>query len=112
MNSEQKEFEAPTVNGSPEEIWLVYGDIYEDADHEECDDVSWCSDQQFDSDVKYIRADIIEQQAAELAALRAFAKDLFIDVMGCDGNSFIDEMLVKHRLIDESGNPTKLLTGE
>ena len=59
-----------------------------------------------------LKGRVIEQQAKELEALRAFAKDLFIDEIGCDGHPFINEMLVKHRLIDESGNLTNLLTGK
>lgn len=53
-----------------------------------------------------------EQQAKEIEALRGFASELELDVRGCDGSSFIDETLLKHKLLDENGNPTKLLTGE
>lgn len=48
------------VIGSPEEIYLIYGDIYESVNHDDCDDVSWCLDQQFYTDVRYVRSDIAE----------------------------------------------------
>jgi len=54
---------------------------------------------------------IIDKQADELAALREFANELLTDDIGCDGHPFINEMLIKHNLIDENGNPTPLLTG-
>jgi hypothetical protein len=60
----------PRVTGSPESIWLVYGDIDGDADHAECDEVMWCEDSQYASDVKYVRADQFDAQAAEIDRLK------------------------------------------
>jgi hypothetical protein len=59
-------------------------------------------------------ADIIEQQDKELEALRkaiAEIRQTASELMFFDGSD-LGELLVKHGLIDESGNPTKLLTGE
>lgn len=56
--------------------------------------------------------DYVNKQAAEIKALRGFIKDLFTDDIGCDGHPFINDMLIKHKLIDKDGNPTDLLTGE
>lgn len=50
--------DAPKVTGSPAEIWLVYGDIEEDCAHVDCGEVSWCGEQQFPADVRYVRADL------------------------------------------------------
>jgi len=64
----------PTVTESPEFIWLQYGEIEQDCTHAECyrlGDVTWCEDAQFDSDVRYVRADIYKAQADELDRLRA-----------------------------------------
>lgn len=61
-----------TVTGAPDEIWLVYGDLEHDDTHANCyrdGEVSWCEDQQFPSDVRYVRADI-----AAVAALRLDAE--------------------------------------
>lgn len=63
----------PKVTGSPERIWLQYGDIEDDCTHDECDrdgDISWCDHAVFDSDVGYVRADALEAQAREIEALR------------------------------------------
>lgn len=52
------------VTGAPDEIWLVYGDLsdlVEDTSHAECcrsGEVTWCEDQQFSTDVRYVRADL------------------------------------------------------
>jgi hypothetical protein len=57
----------PRVTGSPDAIWLNYGDIDRDCTHAECylsGDVSWCQDNVFDSDVKYVRADLATPPAA------------------------------------------------
>lgn len=59
------------ITGSPAEIWLVYGDIEQDTAHAECGDVTWCEDQVYGSDVRYMRADSL---AADLAALRRDAE--------------------------------------
>jgi hypothetical protein len=55
---------APIVTGAPPSIYLVYGDIERDCTHKECDEaeaVTWCSDRQFDSDVEYVRADLLDK---------------------------------------------------
>ena len=51
-----------TVTGSPAAIWLVYGELEHDDTHAECyrsGEVTWCDDQQFPSDVRYVRADSV-----------------------------------------------------
>lgn len=48
---------APVVTGSPDTIWLCYGDLDRDATHRECVEVLWCEDKQHPSDVRYVRAD-------------------------------------------------------
>ena len=50
--------DTPKVSGSPDVIWLVYGGIEYDCDHSECDEVLWCEDSQYPSDVRYVRSDI------------------------------------------------------
>jgi hypothetical protein len=64
----------PRVTGSPEAIWLVYGDLEEDATHAECADsgeVTWCEDAQFPADVRYTRTDLVaERVRAAVAAER------------------------------------------
>lgn len=51
------EQENPVIIDPPESIWLVYGDIDESVHHRDCHGAAlWCEDQQFDSDVPYIRA--------------------------------------------------------
>lgn len=52
----------PRVTGSPTEIWLVYGDLDDDATHAELaasGEVTWCEAAQFPSDVRYLRADLL-----------------------------------------------------
>lgn len=61
----------PRVTGSPETVWLVYGDLERDVTHRECcesGEVTWCEDAQFPADVRYLRADLLYQQAREIAA--------------------------------------------
>ncbi len=64
----------PRVTGSPEAIWLVYGDLEGDATHAECADsgeVTWCEDAQFPADVRYTRTDLVaERVRAAVAAER------------------------------------------
>ena len=64
----------PKVTGSPDRIWLVYGELeYNDTHAALCRDgeVTWCEDKQYPSDVEYVRADIA---ADLLAALRAITE--------------------------------------
>lgn len=52
----------PCVTGSPDAIWLVYGDLDESTTHAEEErhgEVYWCGDKQFQSDVLYVRAEIV-----------------------------------------------------
>lgn len=55
---------------------------------------------------------IIDQQAAELAALRGFAKDFFEYYRERDKSEIFTSLALQHGLIDETGKPTPLLTGE
>lgn len=48
----------------------------------------------------------IDAQSEEIKALRGFARDMFNYELVVDGH------FEAHGLIDENGNPTKLLTGE
>lgn len=68
--SNPDDIQPPKVTGSPERIWLVYGDIERDCTHFECcrdGEVTWCEDGQFSSDVQYVRADALTAQAATIA---------------------------------------------
>lgn len=61
----------PRVTGSPNEIWLNYGDIEDDCTHDECyhaGGVTWCQDKVFDSDVRYVLAPPAASQQADLEA--------------------------------------------
>lgn len=63
----------PKVIGAPDRIWLCYGELERDDDHSALhqihDVVTWCEDSVFQSDVQYIRTDLIEQQAQEITEL-------------------------------------------
>jgi hypothetical protein len=52
----------PRVTGSPERIWLVYGELEHDDTHEALiaadNHVGWCGQSVFDTDQEYVRADI------------------------------------------------------
>lgn len=61
----------PRVTGSPNEIWLNYGDIEDDCTHDECyhaGGVTWCQDKVFDSDVRYVLAPPAASQQADREA--------------------------------------------
>jgi len=61
----------PKVTGSPDRIWLVYGELeYNDTHAALCRDgeVTWCEDKQYPSDVEYVRADIAADALEELTA--------------------------------------------
>lgn len=61
------------VTEAPEEIWLNYGDIDRDCTHAECyssGEVTWCQDKVFESDVRYVRADVTGKLAACEKSLR------------------------------------------
>jgi hypothetical protein len=110
-----EEFDEPKVTGSPDEIYLVYGDIEEDCSHEECFDVLWCEDQQFKADVRYVRADSVQAkldaQAAELTVLRSFCNGLLVTT-SIDIPTRIKVLMQVHRLVDKDFNPLPVLTGE
>lgn len=67
----------PRVTGAPEAIWLVYGELEHDDTHANCadsGDVTWCEDAQFPADVRYLRADLLYQQAREIATQEVAAE--------------------------------------
>ena len=80
-NTDGDEIKPPKVTGSPERIWLCYGDLERDDTHDDCylhGEVTWCKNKQGASDVEYVRADAltaqattIAEQAGEIKALRA-----------------------------------------
>lgn len=99
----EDEMKAPVVTESPDVIWLQYGDIESDCTHAECSRqgyVTWCEDSQFDSDVKYVRADIHKAQADELDRLRAenARKQAWID-------GVMAQRVVAHIVIPADGVP-------
>lgn len=60
----------PRVTGSPDAIWLVYGELEHDDTHANCADsgeVTWCEDAQFPADVRYLRADLLYHEARQIA---------------------------------------------
>ena len=62
----------PRVTGSPEAIWLVYGDLEHDDTHGECcrsGEVTWSEDSQFPADVRYVLASKAEAEIAHLCSL-------------------------------------------
>lgn len=61
--NEQVEFEEgnpPKINGAPERIWLVYGELDEEVHHDKCDEVAWCTSPAFETDVEYVRKDLAD----------------------------------------------------
>lgn len=53
------------ITNAPERIWLNYGDLQgEDADHNECVEVSWSDHRVFNDDVEYVRSTPAEIMAA------------------------------------------------
>ncbi len=81
----------PRVTGSPEAIWLVYGDLEDDATHAECADsgeVTWCEDAQFPADVRYTRTDVVaERVRAAVAAERERWSDIEQFLVACEDDS-------------------------
>lgn len=67
---------APVVTGSPDTIWLCYGDLDRDATHRECAEVMWCEDKQEPSDVRYVRADLLDAEHTQHVTLQHHACDL------------------------------------
>ena len=71
--------QGPKVTDAPKTIWLVYGDLENDATHSNCyrdGDVGWCDEAQFASDVRYVRADVAEDA-------RGAAVDAALDCRTC-----------------------------
>jgi hypothetical protein len=68
------------VTNAPDQIYLCYGDIDEDVDHNkwrnEDYEIAWCENQPENSDIKYIRADIVDVLRAELAKAKSKIKEL------------------------------------
>lgn len=66
------ELDPPKVTGAPDQIWLCYGELMHDDTHENLQytDVTWCHHQQEPSDVRYVRADLVEWQPGLSAAPR------------------------------------------
>jgi hypothetical protein len=61
----------PRVTGSPDAIWLVYGDLERDDTHANCADsgeVTWCEDAQFPADVRYTRTDLVAERVRAAVA--------------------------------------------
>lgn len=72
---------SPSVTGSPDAIWLVYGELDHDDTHRELcasGEVTWCEAPQHPADVRYTRTDLVAErvraalaaQADEVAQLR------------------------------------------
>lgn len=55
--AEDEAMNTPKVLNPPKEIWLCYGEIEEDAEHSDCDEVTWCEEQQDNADVRYVLAE-------------------------------------------------------
>lgn len=79
--NEQVEFEEgnpPKVNGAPERIWLVYGELDEEVHHDKCDEVAWCTSPAFETDVEYVRKDLAEAPRVHLTReeTRALSREI------------------------------------
>ena len=70
----------PQVLNAPDRIWLVVGDIGDDARFPELAEVTWCDHAIGDSDVPYVRADLhaaAEARVRELTAVLDFVATLY-----------------------------------
>ncbi len=86
----------PRVTGSPDVIWLVYGELEHDDTHANCcasGEVTWCEDPQFIADVRYVRGDlaaemvqqsVISARAQRLTRQQAMALHTMLDHYGDD----------------------------
>lgn len=62
----------PRVTEPLDRIWLVYGELEDDETHATLyrdGDISWCQDQQYPSDVAYIRAGIVDDLLGAVHAM-------------------------------------------
>lgn len=87
--NEETEDRTPVVTGSPDEIWLVYGELEQDDTHDELSrsgDVAWSPNQEFPSDVRYVRADFMPQwRPIETFPIHEFNPELWFR----DGKSYL-----------------------
>ena len=86
----------PRVSGSPDAIWLVYGEIERDDTHANCctsGEVTWCEDPQFMADVRYVRGDlaaemvqqaVVSTRAQRLTRQQSLALHTMLDHYGGD----------------------------
>lgn len=69
-----------TINDPPKVIWLNVGEPDQDCAFRELDEVTWCEDEQFPSDIKYILySDHEAALKAAVAAERQACADLAFD---------------------------------
>lgn len=77
---------APVVTGAPERIWLQTG-VDTDCDFADLTEVSWCMDHIDETDIAYVRADLFDQQAEQIACLTAERDRLraaLLETVDCD----------------------------
>lgn len=64
------------VETSPERIYLVLGDELEEGDKfNDLDEITWCQDKQYDTDIEYVRADVARREGFELAVGSSLSSD-------------------------------------
>jgi hypothetical protein len=65
----------PKVVNAPERIYLVTGDLFgPDVEFSDLAEVTWCEDQQFDTDVPYVREDLHVAEVERLKRVRDAAR--------------------------------------
>jgi len=75
----------PKVTGAPESIWLCYGPLTRDLTHPKYyspyddDEITWHERSIYSSDVKYVRADMVEEAMYVISRLLAYAQDVLSD---------------------------------
>jgi hypothetical protein len=102
MNQDLDALPLPSfVKTSPERIYLVIGDNLEDGDEfNDLDEVTWCQDKQYDTDIEYVRADVVcEIVAAELRKAQEGREPVAWRVRRSDGEHelFFHEPTAKQR---------------
>lgn len=62
----------------PERIWLQHSEDGYPVPHYkvETDEITWCEDKQYDSDVEYVRADLLSQQVEAANAARPVVREI------------------------------------